>query len=278
MTIECVDGQMATPHITGAQKGAMHAGVVGDGCYVLATGNKCKATQNSATSVTIGTGDLFIHGRHHQITAAETVTIRSGTQGQKRNDLICAVYHRDAQGIEQPTVTVLKGTPTTGTPADPTVPAGNVLNGDAVDYFPLYRVSLNGTTASAPVQLFKVLPTLASLGDSVSPIKFKKVITDGLDINGVVINGIALITVLWTNVGAFLSRPWANTDLAHMVGWKTRYEMHATFTDNIGDPYNQAARYLYVVENAICFRTSYEATIPAGHWHMGFIAVPVTRT
>ena len=168
MTIECVDGQMATPHITGAQKGAMHAGVVGDGCYVLATGNKCKATQNSATSVTIGTGDLFIHGRHHQITAAETVTIQSGTQGQKRNDLICAVYHRDAQGIEQPTVTVPKGTPTTGTPADPTVPAGNVLNGDAVDYFPLYRVSLNGTTASAPVQLFKVLPTLASLGDSVS--------------------------------------------------------------------------------------------------------------
>lgn len=168
MTIECVDGQMATPHITGAQKGAMHAGVVGDGCYVLATGNKCKATQNSAASVTIGTGDLFIHGRHHQITAAETVTIQSGTQGQKRNDLICAVYHRDAQGIEQPTVTVLKGTPTTGTPADPTVPAGNVLNGDAVDYFPLYRVSLNGTTASAPVQLFKVLPTLASLGDSVS--------------------------------------------------------------------------------------------------------------
>lgn len=168
MTIECVDGQMATPHITGAQKGAMHAGVVGDGCYVLATGNKCKATQNSATSVTIGTGDLFIHGRHHQITAAETVTIQSGTQGQKRNDLICAVYHRDAKGIEQPTVTVLKGTPTTGTPADPTVPAGNVLNGDAVDYFPLYRVSLNGTTASAPAQLFKVLPTLASLGDSVS--------------------------------------------------------------------------------------------------------------
>lgn len=63
-----------------------------------------------------------------------------------------------------------------------------------------------------------------------------------------------------------------------MVGWKTRHEMHATFTDNIGDPYNQAARYLYVVENAICFRTSYETTIPAGRWHMGFIAVPVTRT
>lgn len=168
MTIECVDGQMATPHITGAQKGAIHAGVFGSGSYVLATGNQCKATQNSATSVTVGTGDLIIHGRHHQIVSAETVTIQSGTQGQKRNDLICVVYHRDAQGIEQPTVTVLKGTPTTGTPADPTVPTGNVLNGDAVDYFPLYRVSLNGTTASAPVRLFKVSPTLASLGDSVS--------------------------------------------------------------------------------------------------------------
>ena len=184
MTIECVDGQMATPHITGAQKGAMHAGVVGDGCYVLATGNKCKATQNSATSVTIGTGDLFIHGRHHQITAAETVTIQSGTQGQKRNDLICAVYHRDAQGIEQPTVTVLKGTPTTGTPADPTVPAGNVLNGDAVDYFPLYRVSLNGTTASAPVQLFKVLPTLASLGDSVSRARNALILSEDVHVSG----------------------------------------------------------------------------------------------
>lgn len=194
MTIECVDGQMATPHITGAQKGAMHAGVVGDGCYVLATGNKCKATQNSAASVTIGTGDLFIHGRHHQITAAETVTIQSGTQGQKRNDLICAVYHRDAQGIEQPTVTVLKGTPTTGTPADPTVPAGNVLNGDAVDYFPLYRVSLNGTTASAPVQLFKVLPTLASLGDSVSPVEEQ--VFSGLTVEGAARGGSVTVHIV----------------------------------------------------------------------------------
>ena len=168
MAAECVDGQMATPHITGAQKGALHAGVFGTDSRVLAVGNQLKAIQNSATSVTIQTGEAVVHGRHCEVTSATTVTIASGTQGQKRNDLICLRYSRASTGIESCDLVVLKGNATTGTAADPSVPSGNVLNGDAQDYFPLYRVSLNGTTAAAPVQLFKVSPTLASLGDSVS--------------------------------------------------------------------------------------------------------------
>ena len=62
-----------------------------------------------------------------------------------------------------------------------------------------------------------------------------------------------------------------------MTGWKTKHEMHATFTDNIGDPYNQAARYLYANNAGIFFRTAYQVNIPAGTWHMGFTAVPVSR-
>lgn len=171
MTVECVDGRSGRPHIDGEDKGRLHAGVVGTRSVVLKTGKQLAATQDSANKVTVATGDCIVHGRHCSVTAAEQVTITSGTQGQKRNDLICMHYMRRGSGdsaIDSAELAVLRGTPTTGTPADPAVPGGNVLEGAVDDWMPLYRVSLDGVTAAKPVPVFELAPSIVDLWDSIS--------------------------------------------------------------------------------------------------------------
>lgn len=178
MTVECIDGRSGAPHIDGADKGRLHAGIAGERSGVMQVGKRLAATQDSANKVTIAVGDALIHGRQCSVTAPEQVTITSGTQGQRRNDLICLHYMRRASGsdyIDSAELAVLRGTPTTGTPADPTVPVGNVLNGASDDWLPLYRVSLDGVTAAKPVQVFDLLPTLQSVWDSIS--RMPRVIT-----------------------------------------------------------------------------------------------------
>lgn len=160
MAVTCVDGQGTAPHITGADKGRLHAGVFGEKSVVLAVGKRLEASQEGANRVTIASGDAILHGRHISVTAPEQVTITSGTQGQNRNDFICLKYERNAQGVESAKFEVLRGVPVSGKADDPLVPAGNVLNGDTQDYFPIYRVKLNGIVASKPEQLFIVADTL----------------------------------------------------------------------------------------------------------------------
>ena len=94
--------------------------------------------------------------------------------------------------------------------------------------------------------------------------------------HGIVVNGIALITAHWTNKGGFWSPAWGDTPLARIKGLEAVHELHSMFIDNTGDPANQSFRYLHVVNNGVYFRTAYGCNVPAGAWHMGHIAVPVT--
>ena len=83
------------------------------------------------------------------------MTISNGSQGVKRNDIICAHYHRDSKtGNELVELTVLKGTPNATTAADPTIPSGKILSGAVDAYMPLWRIPLDGITVGTPVRLF----------------------------------------------------------------------------------------------------------------------------
>ncbi len=109
----------------------------------------------SANKATIGTGCASIQGLDWHITSAESVTISNGSQGMKRNDIICAHYHRDSKtGNENVSLTVLKGSPNATAAADPTIPAGKILSGAVDAYMPLWRIPLNGITVGTPVRLF----------------------------------------------------------------------------------------------------------------------------
>ncbi len=123
MTTTLITGKGGTPHITSGDMGAMQAGVIGNGSYLLqgSDGTFPTVTMQDANHALIPVLNLVVEGRYARVTEAETATIESGMSGQNRNDLVCLKYTRNSQNIETAAIAVLKGTPNTGTP--PTRPS-----------------------------------------------------------------------------------------------------------------------------------------------------------
>lgn len=155
MTIELVDGKAGVAHISSEDKAIIHQAKFGKSDMVFDWGDVLKCTMGSANKATIGTGCASIQGLDWHITSAESVTISNGSQGMKRNDIICAHYHRNSKtGNELVELVVLKGSPNATAAADPTIPSGKILSGAGDAYMPLWRIPLDGITVGTPVRLF----------------------------------------------------------------------------------------------------------------------------
>lgn len=159
MSFEIVDGMTGQKHISSDDLSALNVATIGKADCVLKYGDDFKLTMQSANSATLGTGVGMVGGKRFWNHAATSMTVQSGTQGQKRNDLIVARYEKTSAGIESITPVVIKGTPTTGTAADPEVTANDLK---------LWRVPLDGISVGEPVELFEPVASLATIGDSVS--------------------------------------------------------------------------------------------------------------
>lgn len=169
MTVELITGFAGTPHIGSDDIGAFNAGLVGPGDYALTTGNQLKATMSNANTIAVQSGDAVLNGRHVHLTGTTTATVQSGTQGQKRNDLAVLRYTKNTTtGVETCSIVVLKGTPTTGTPADPAHNTGSILDGVATHDMLLYRIPINGITVGTLVPLFNVLKPMKDMWDSLT--------------------------------------------------------------------------------------------------------------
>ncbi|MDB6576669.1 hypothetical protein PMO32_03140 [Bifidobacterium longum] len=169
MTVELITGFAGTPHIGSDDIGAFQAGIVGPGDYALTTGNQLKATMSNANTIAVQSGDAVLNGRHVHLTGTTTATVQSGTQGQKRNDLAVLRYTKNiTTGVETCSLVVLKGTPATGTPADPAHNTGSILDGVATHDMPLYRIPLEGITVGTLVPLFNVLKPMKDVWDSLT--------------------------------------------------------------------------------------------------------------
>lgn len=161
-TVQLVTGYAGVAHVSSADAGSFNAGIVGTGRYVLNRGSKFTYTLVSNNLVTIADGDLLNQGRHCRIRKNDTVncTIENGIAGTKRNDIIVMRYSKDTTtAVESATLVVVKGT-SGSTATDPSYTVGNILNGDIVDDFPLYRVRLNGLSVEGIDTLFTVNKTL----------------------------------------------------------------------------------------------------------------------
>lgn len=155
MTIELVDGKAGTMHISSEDKAIIHQAKFSKSDVVFDWGDAFKCSMSSSNRATVGTGCASIQGLDWHITSAESVTISNGSQGMKRNDIICAHYHRDStSGIETVELAVLKGSPDATAAADPTIPSGKILFGAGDAYMPLWRIPLDGITVGTPVRLF----------------------------------------------------------------------------------------------------------------------------
>lgn len=176
MAFEIVDGMTGTKHISSDDLSALNVATIGKVNCVLEYGDNFKLTMASANNATLGTGVGMVGGKRFWNQAATNLTVQSGTQGQKRNDLVVARYAKTSAGIESITPVVIKGTPSTGTAADPATTSNDLK---------LWRIPLNGISVGTPVRLFDPVASLATLGDFVSTTAVNLKQTTSLIVNAV---------------------------------------------------------------------------------------------
>ena len=165
------------PHVESKHDALMHAAMLGRGGYILKTRNwTMEPTAKDANNITIPAWDLVVEGRQIYIAAPTDVNIQSGSQGQKRRDLIVARYALNSgTGVETVTLEAIKGKPSAATPADPGIETGSIIGGAIVSDLPLCRVNLDGITITSIDTLVNVMQPLEDVWDSLTqPLLYAK--------------------------------------------------------------------------------------------------------
>ena len=227
MTIELVDGKAGTMHISSEDKAIIHQAKFSKSDVVYDWGDAFKCSMSSSNRATIGTGCASIQGLDWHITSAESVTISNGSQGMKRNDIICAHYHRNSyDGNENVELTVLKGSPNATAAADPAIPSGKILSGAVDAYMPLWRIPLNGITVGTPVRLFT---PRGALWDSVTQTLIK---SQYGTVTGVKSGKIAQISINWKSAS---TDSWGSGQFGTIPeGWRPAVVTHGTWSGRDG--------------------------------------------
>lgn len=168
---------MAAHFVTSEQGGAAHvrshhfaqlfAAVVGPGHYAMTgVGNELKAYMATSNTLHVESGVMLLQGREVSIDAdGLDWTVTNGTQGQKRVDVACLKYAKDpATGVESMEPVVVKGAPASADPVAPTVPACDLVSGDAAEgLVPVARIELDGTVPGVPKMLLERIDPMATL-------------------------------------------------------------------------------------------------------------------
>lgn len=160
-----ITGYWGEPHVTSENDRGINAAVFGTGRFVLPVGEQFRAEYIGNNTVRMYDGKLLDNGAAAGIPAGEYIDllIANAGQGMNRNDLIVFQYAQDSSTlVESGRFVVVQGAETSGSPTDPTLTQEDLLSGEAVmDQMALWRVSVSGTTISAPVKLFDVSTALA---------------------------------------------------------------------------------------------------------------------
>lgn len=100
--MELITGKTGVPHVYAADDAELYRLFLGDGVYVLPTGNKLNATMNGASSVRVFDGSIIMQGRLAKIrptTGFDELSLAAGVVGQKRVDLVVAEYHKEQEEV-----------------------------------------------------------------------------------------------------------------------------------------------------------------------------------
>lgn len=167
MSLHLVTGYAGKEHVTSADQGSFNAATLGNGQFALERGRQFEAQVISNNKVRVYDGDLMMQGRHIRLNEKtyEELDFENGSQGMKRTDLIAVRYTKDAvTGIEDAKMVVIKGTPSAGSPQEPALTKGDIINdGVLINEFALYSVSFHDLTIQTPVKLFNTVSTWESM-------------------------------------------------------------------------------------------------------------------
>lgn len=169
--MKIMSGKTGAPHVTSQQFRQLVEGTVGQGSYILNSGENLEAELSSNNLLKIRSGIMSHHGNLSvvDIGTYDEVTIQNGTQGMKRIDLIVNRYTKnDETGIEENEWVVIMGTPDAESPVVPDYTEGNLQNGDLVDDCPVFEVHLDGINVTEVVSLLSVSPDIPTLNASLA--------------------------------------------------------------------------------------------------------------
>lgn len=138
---------------------------------VMNKGNRLDMTVQSSNLVKLKDGIVVVQGRPFLIYPNEVVdvTIESGTQGMKRNDLIVAEFKKESS-IDSFSFKALKGTPNASNPVDPQLTQQDTLSSGTVFQLPLFRIRLNGINVESTDDLRIFIP---SMNDTVKALSYE---------------------------------------------------------------------------------------------------------
>jgi len=189
-----VTGYRGEPHIVSDDLQAFNKGTVGD--VILPIGDCLHGHMETATILRIDNGAAIMGGVEFRVEYGthDDVAIDNGAQGMNRIDLVCARYQKDGStGVESMSWAVVKGTPSSGTPSAPSYTTGDIIEGAADVYFPMYKVKLTGLAAEVE-ELCGVLTTAADNQETIASLP-RALIKSSVVVTGTASDDITLWTV-----------------------------------------------------------------------------------
>ena len=167
--MKIVSGRTGLPHVTSQQFRQMLEGIIGQGSYIITSGENLKPELSSNNLLKIRSGMMAHHGCIScvDIGTYDEVTLTNGSQGMKRIDLIVNRYTRNAETeVENCGWKVIQGKPVASNPAVPAYTSGNLQNGDLVDECPAFEVHYDGINVTEVKSLLSVTDGLSELSSN----------------------------------------------------------------------------------------------------------------
>ena len=164
--MKIVSGRTGLPHVTSQQFRQMLEGIIGQGSYIITSGENLKPELSSNNLLKIRSGMMAHHGCIScvDIGTYDEVTLTNGSQGMKRIDLIVNRYTRNAETeVENCSWKVIQGKQVASNPAVPAYTSGNLQNGDTVDECPVFEVHFDGINVTEVKSLLSVTDGLSGL-------------------------------------------------------------------------------------------------------------------
>ncbi|WP_173686227.1 hypothetical protein [Coprococcus comes] len=174
--MKIVSGRTGSPHVTSQQFRQMLEGIIGQGSYIITSGENLKPELSSNNLLKIRSGMMAHHGCIScvDIGTYDEVTLTNGSQGMKRIDLIVNRYTRNAETeVENCSWKVIQGKPVASNPAVPAYTSGNLQNGDLVDECPAFEVHYDGINVTEVKSLLSVTDGLSGLSSNLVNAKNK---------------------------------------------------------------------------------------------------------
>ena len=172
--MKIVSGRTGSPHVTSQQFRQMLEGIIGQGSYIITSGENLKPELSSNNLLKIRSGMMAHHGCIScvDIGTYDEVTLTNGSQGMKRIDLIVNRYTRNAETeVENCSWKVIQGKPVASNPAVPAYTSGNLQNGGLVDECPAFEVHYDGINVTEVKSLLSVTDGLSGLSSNLGNVK-----------------------------------------------------------------------------------------------------------